>query len=184
MRYILASQSPRRKELLEKAGISFDVFVPNVDETILEETPPEKAVIEISLRKAKAVREKIQDMDSVIISADTVVAIDGKILGKPNAPEDAERMLSLLSGSVHQVYTGVTIAKGNEFSSFYSVSSVEFYPLSKEEIKEYVATGEPMDKAGAYGIQGRGCVLVKRIEGDYYNIMGLPIAETVRRIKD
>ncbi len=183
MRYILASQSPRRKELLLKAGINFEVLVSHVDESFSPKLTPAEAVIEISLRKARAVQEKVKDSASVIISADTVVAIGEEILGKPRSLAEATEMLKLLSGNVHQVYTGVTIIKEDQPESFCSVSSVEFYNLSKQEIDEYVATGEPMDKAGAYGIQGKGCVLVKRIEGDYYNIMGLPIAETVRRIK-
>ena len=119
-----------------------------------------------------------------MVGSDTVVALDGKILGKPHSEKEAVEMLRSLSGRIHKVYTGVAIVCGDKVTSFFDETEVEFYPLTDEEIFDYVATGEPMDKAGAYGIQGRGAVLVKRINGDYFNVMGLPISKVYRELKD
>ena len=119
-----------------------------------------------------------------MVGSDTVVALDGKILGKPRSEKEAVEMLRSLSGRIHKVYTGVAIVCGEKVTSFFEETEVEFYPLTDQEILDYVATGEPMDKAGAYGIQGRGAVLVKRINGDYFNVMGLPISKVYRELKD
>lgn len=179
---ILASASPRRKELLTTAGVEFEVLVSEADETVPEGTAPKDAAIMTAEKKALAVAENSRD--SVVIGADTIVVIDGKILGKPKDEADAADMLRTLSGREHDVITGVCITDGEKTEKFAQVSRVRFYDLTDDEITAYVATKEPMDKAGAYGIQGRGCVLVESIEGDYFNIVGLPVAATVRALKN
>ena len=178
---ILASASPRRKELLTTAGVEFEVLVSEADETIPEGTAPKDAAMMTAEKKALAVAENCTD--SVVIGADTIVVIDDKILGKPKDEADAVGMLRLLSGREHEVITGVCITDGNKTEKFAQVSKVRFYDLTDEEIAAYVATKEPNDKAGSYGIQGKGCVLVESIEGDYFNIVGLPVAATVRALR-
>lgn len=178
---ILASASPRRKELLSLAGYEFEVCVKSVDESVPDGTEPEKAV-EITARK-KALAVAGDYPNAAVIGADTVVVCDGKILGKPADTNHAKEMLSMLSGREHLVMTGVCIVHDGEIETYHAVSRVHFYELSDEDIEAYVATGEPMDKAGAYGIQGKGCVLVEKIEGDYFNIVGLPIASLNARLK-
>ncbi len=178
---ILASASPRRRELLTTAGVEFEVCVKEVDESIPEGTDPVEAAKMTAAKKALAVAE--DKKDCIVIGADTIVVANKKILGKPKDKEDAISMLSMLSGVEHEVVTGVCIVKNGVPESFAQVSRVKFYELAAEEIESYVETGEPMDKAGSYGIQGRGCTLVERIEGDYFNIVGLPVAEVVRRIR-
>ena len=179
---ILASGSPRRKELLELAGLDFEIRVSDVDETLPEEIEPETAVEMLSKRKAEATAS-LYSSDYVVIGADTVVAVDGRILGKPKNIDDAKRMLGLLSGKTHSVYTGVTFVSGEEERTFSVKSDVVFYELTGKEINDYVSTGEPLDKAGAYGIQGKGSLLIKSINGDYFNIVGLPISRLVRELK-
>ena len=181
-RLILASASPRRRELLANAGFSFTVMSADTDETIPEGTSPEEAVKLLAKRKADTVKERCPG--SVIVAADTIVYCAGEILGKPHDQDDAFRMLSLLSGNTHQVYTGVCILRPDMPDTvFAECSDVTFYPLSKEEILQYISTGEPMDKAGAYGIQGKGCILVRSIRGDYFNIVGLPVARVARELQ-
>lgn len=177
-RFILASASPRRSEILKNAGFDFDVIVSDADETLPENITAEKAVLLLSKIKAESVSKK--NPGCVVLGCDTVVCLDGKILGKPKTKDEAFKMLSALSGKVHKVYTGVTVTDGEKTESFLSESSVEFYPLSDKTVRSYIETEEPMDKAGAYGIQGFGCVLVKRIDGDYFSVMGLPISESAR----
>lgn len=177
---ILASSSPRRKELLTTAGIEFEIHVKEVDETIPEGTPPVEAAKMTAAKKAAAVAEDYADC--VVIGADTIVVANGKILGKPKDEADAKFMLRMLSGIEHEVITGVCIITDGKSDSFAQISKVKFYDLTDEEIDGYVATKEPMDKAGAYGIQGLGCKLVEKIEGDYFNIVGLPVAEVCRRL--
>lgn len=177
---ILASSSPRRKELLTTAGVEFEIHVKDVDETIPEGTPPEEAAKMTAAKKAAAVAEDYADC--IVIGADTIVVANGKILGKPRDEADAKAMLSMLSGIEHEVITGVCIIRDATPETFAQISKVKFYDLTEEEISAYVATKEPMDKAGAYGIQGLGCRLVERIEGDYFNIVGLPVAEVCRRL--
>lgn len=183
MKIILASGSPRRSELMRLAGFDFDVVIPDVDESIPDDMPAQSAVIMLSLKKAQAALATTNE-PCIVVAADTVVVLDDVILGKPSDKEDAFRMLSMLSGRTHHVFTGVTVIKNGVAGSFYSDSTVTFFKLTEEEIYEYISTGEPMDKAGAYGIQGKGCLLVKELCGDYYNIVGLPIAETARAIRD
>ena len=173
---LLASGSPRRRELFTEAGLNFEVVSVDVDETP-NEKEPEKVAQELSRRKAIAAdREPASGRNKVIVAADTVVIHNGKVLGKPKDEADAVRMLTELSGAVHDVITGVTIlTPGREEVTFSQRTRVRFRPLSEEEIRDYVATGEPMDKAGAYGIQGLGGRLVEGIDGDFNNVVGFPI---------
>lgn len=194
---ILASSSPRRRELMAQAGFAFEVLVSEADETIETETPGEMVEV-LSERKAAAVAEEIKrqgfaEESVLLVGADTMVAIDGKKLGKPKDEKGAEEMLEELSGRTHQVYTGVTLIRlrkaenGSilkESRTFSEGTDVSFYPLTKEEIRSYIATGEPMDKAGAYGIQGKAAVFVKEIKGDYNNVVGLPIARLYQELKN
>ena len=171
MELVLASQSPRRKELLTLLGYPFRVQVASVDE-IMEDLPIEQAVARLSYRKAAAIGA---DADQIVIGADTVVVLDGKVLGKPRDAADAVRMLQSLSGKTHQVMTGVCVLKGERVLTHTEVTEVTFRPLSDWEIRNYVATKEPMDKAGAYGIQGGAARFVEGIRGDYFNVVGLPV---------
>ena len=172
---ILASNSPRRKELLGKIGIEeFKIISPNVDESVEPGLSPAEIVEQLSRRKAQAAAQKAAPGD-LIIAADTVVALDGAVLGKPRGEADAFAMLSALSGREHHVYTGVTVLRGDEAVTEHEQTAVTFRELGPDEIRGYIATVEPMDKAGAYGIQGRGALLVSGIRGDYYNVMGLPV---------
>lgn len=181
-RFIVASASPRRKELLSLLGYDFEVIPSDADETLPNDISAQRAVEELSRRKAQSVFK--ENTDAVVLGCDTVVCLDGKILGKPQSREEAEEMLWTLSGKTHQVFSGVTIMDKTKSETFVSVSDVEFFELSQEAISSYVSTGEPMDKAGAYGIQGMGGVLVKKISGDYYTIVGLPLAESAKVLAD
>lgn len=177
---ILASQSPRRKELLARLGVEFTADAPEVDESCA--LPPDRAVLEISERKAKRGREL--HPNDIILAADTLVALDGQALGKPRSAEDARAMLRLLSGRTHQVYTGVTVAAADGKIYFaLSTSDVTFHPMSEKEIAAYVATGEPMDKAGAYALQGIAAQWIARVEGSPTGIIGLPLDEAARLLK-
>ncbi len=178
---ILASASPRRKQLLKMAGIHFSVVPADIPEIIPDGMPPEKESEYLAAVKAGYILS--QNKKDIVVGADTTVLCEGRILGKPKDKAEAKEMLRFLSGKVHEVYTGVAILTEETSDCFTSVTKVEFYELTDEEIDWYISTGEPMDKAGAYGIQGFGCRLVKRIEGDYFTVMGLPIAEVARRIE-
>ena len=180
MDLILASSSPRRKELLEMLKIPFQVKVSYAEETYQNGMEPQEIVMELARIKSTVIAET--NRDSVVIGADTIVVMDGDILGKPKNSEEAISMLTRLSGSVHQVYTGVAILKGQDSILFYEKTDVEFWTLEKEEIEQYVLTGEPFDKAGSYGIQGYGSLLVKRIQGDYFTVVGLPISRLKREL--
>lgn len=190
VRVILASGSPRRTELLRTAGIAHEVVVSGADEDVQEENPA-RLVELLSARKAEEVYERMEQQDAsgdlVVIGADTVVAADGKILGKPEDEEDARRMLRMLSGRSHHVYTGVTlcgrIGSVRREVSFSEESAVHVAQLTEEEISEYIDSGEPMDKAGAYGIQGAFMKFVSGIEGDYFNIVGLPVSHLYQELK-
>ncbi len=175
---ILASASPRRKELLGLAGFEFEVITSSVNEVIDPVLLPHELVVSLAKQKACDVASK--NPGRTVIGADTVVVLDGKILGKPGNKQDAEDMLHMLSGNVHEVYTGVYIVNGDKCKGFFECTRVKFCKLSNEQIKAYVATGEPMDKAGSYGIQGKGCVLVEGIEGDYFNVVGFPVSRFCR----
>lgn len=175
MDIILASTSPRRKELLGQIGLKdYRILSPDVEEVLDEMLPPAQLVEGLSRQKALAVRGRV-DEDDVIIAADTVVSLEGEVLGKPADEMDAFKMLSALSGNRHQVYTGLTVIRGEQVVTEHEMTTVTFRELDPEEIEHYIATGEPMDKAGAYGIQGIGALLVSGIDGDYFNVMGLPV---------
>lgn len=182
---ILASASPRRRELLKQAGFSFEVIESKADEHVSEKEP-EVLVRELAKRKALAVAELING-EALVIGADTVVAIDGEILGKPKDEADAFRMLKEIQGRTHQVYTGVALIKKQEtdveVNDFAERTDVTMYPMSDEEIYAYIATGEPGDKAGSYGIQGRAAIFIKGIQGDYNNVVGLPIGRLYQEVK-
>lgn len=177
-KFILASGSPRRKELLSRMGIKFEVVISDADEkSVTKDVPVRLYVQELALLKASAVAKNL-GKDTVIISADTVVTLDGKVLGKPKDKEDAHKMLTALSGREHEVYTGVCVMRRSDSKvTCKSVCTrVKFKSLTEDRIDAYIATGEPMDKAGAYGIQGVGSMLIESIDGDYFNVVGLPIA--------
>ena len=187
IRLILASASPRRDELLNTAGLSHEVIVSGADENVSEKDPC-ALVEQLSARKAMEVSGRIEEEgDFAVIGADTVVFLDGVILGKPEDREDAKRMLRTLSGRAHHVCTGVTlngrIGGVKRVRTFSEVSTVHVDQLTESEIESYVATTEPMDKAGAYGIQGAFCKHVTHIEGDYFNIVGLPVSRVYRELK-
>lgn len=181
MKWILASASPRRKELLSQIGLEFEIKVSDADENISESLLPDELVKRLSKIKATAVREELSayfsDEETAIIGADTVVYLNGEILGKPKDEEDAFRMLRALSGVSHSVFTGVTILLPGETITFANETKVTFDTLSDEEIRKYIASKEPVDKAGAYGIQGLGGAFVTSIEGEYANVVGFPIGE-------
>ena len=179
-RFIVASASPRRKELLEKVGFSFEIIPSDADESNDGSLSPQKLVKELAKRKAESVFK--ENTDAVVLGCDTVVEYGGTVLGKPEDREEAKDMLRMLSGKTHNVHTGVCITDKEKTVSFVNTVKVEFYELSEELIESYVASGESDDKAGAYGIQGLGCVLVKGINGDYFSVVGLPVAETVRAL--
>ena len=172
MNLILASQSPRRRELLGLTGLDFIVRVADIDETMDETKPPVEEVARVSRLKALAVHREPED---VVIAADTIVVCEGKVLGKPRDEADAFRILSLLSGRSHEVMTGMTVLRGEEAVTHTEVTKIRFRKLHPEEIRAYIASGEPMDKAGAYGIQGGAALFADQMEGDYYNVMGLPV---------
>lgn len=179
MKIVLASKSPRRSEILKNAGIDFTVRVADADETIPDGTKPQDAVVFLAARKAMAV-ERAED--ELVLGADTVVVLDDKVLSKPKDREDAYNMLRSLSGRVHSVFTGVC-AIGNGVSiTFAEETKVEFLPLTDKEILNYIDSNEPYDKAGAYGIQGLASKFVRGIEGDYFNVVGLPISRTYEKI--
>ena len=173
---ILASQSPRRKQLLTQIGIrNFEILVPEADETFGASLSPEEIVSSICRRKSEAARTLAGAPDAVIISADTMVFLDGLRLGKPRDQVDAFTMLSALSGRTHQVCTGVTVSRGERMETKTESTAVTFRSLTQDEIWGYIRTGEPFDKAGSYGVQGKAALFVRRIEGDYFNVMGLPL---------
>ena len=182
---ILASASPRRRELLDMVGIPFSVC-PSQGEEQIRGSSPKEVVEELSEQKAREVFLKTSG-EVLVIGADTVVAAEGNILGKPKNRKEAIQMLKKLQGASHEVYTGVTMLSrdenGEQQKTFHVMTAVEFYPMSEEEIESYVDTGEPMDKAGAYGIQGKAGIFVKEIRGDYNNVVGLPMARLYQELK-
>lgn len=182
---ILASASPRRRELLALAGFDFAVRPSGADETVPDGISPRDAAALTSSRKAEAAAALCSPGD-IIVAADTVVSLGDTAMGKPRDAADATAMLAALSGRTHSVYTGYCLAKGDVRLTGCEETEVTFRTLTDAEIREYVATGEPMDKAGAYGIQGRACVFVSRIDGDYFNVVGLPvcrISELLRKLE-
>ena len=186
---VLASASPRRTELLEQGNIKH-VVMPSHCEEVITSQVPSQVVEELSAQKAEDVYQQYEKKnagDFLVIGSDTVVAADGKILGKPKDKEEAYQMSSMLQGKAHQVYTGVTLLikkDGKKIrKTFHECSDVHVYPMCKEEIREYIATGEPMDKAGAYGIQGLCARFVEKIQGDYNNVVGLPVGRIYQKLK-
>ncbi len=180
---ILASASPRRSELLRAAGISdFMVRIADIDESLRPDESPDAYVLRLSREKAQAVL--LPDCDEIVIGADTTVVIGHEIAGKPVDAADARRMLQALSGQWHEVLTGVSILRGEQSLSELETTRVKFSELSSAEIDWYVATGEPMDKAGAYGIQGHASRFIERIEGNYANVVGLPVQRVYRMLRD
>lgn len=188
MEIILASASPRRKELMKILEIPFSVMTSNAEEVIDTDLPPYFAAEKLSLLKASDVAKILKDeeKDAIVIGADTIVVKDGEILTKPKDEQDAENMLKTLSGTHHSVITGVTVInnKTAKSESFYVETKVYFKDLSQEEIRKYINSGEPMDKAGAYGIQGKGALFVEKIEGDYFNVVGLPLCKLASLLKE
>lgn len=179
---ILASASPRRRELLATVGCDFEVIVSDADETLEAGTPPSDAVEELARRKCAAVAAL--HPDRVVLAADTLVALDGDVLGKPADAADAAAMLHRLSGRENVVHTGVAVARGGRVLSAVETTRVKFRELSDGEIERYVASGEPLDKAGAYGIQAKGALLAEAIHGDYFNVVGLPLVLSARLLAE
>ena len=182
MNLILASQSPRRRELMGLFHVPFIVRVADIDETMNPENSPCDEVAQVSRRKALAVA---READDVVIAADTIVVLGSQVLGKPHSPEEAKDMLRALSGRDHQVMTGLTVLRGDTAVTVTEITDIHFRELTENEIDAYVRSGEPMDKAGAYGIQGGAALFAERMVGDYYNVMGLPVCtlwKLLRRI--
>ena len=181
MNVILASQSPRRKELMGLFHIPFIIRVSDADETMDPNASPAEQVALVSRRKAEAVP---READDVVIAADTIVVCDGEILGKPRDAADASRMLHMLSGRDHQVMTGMTLLRGSHCHSCTEITDIHFRDLTDREIEAYIRTGEPMDKAGSYGIQGGAALFAERLVGDYYNVMGLPVCRLGQLLRE
>ena len=180
MQLILASQSPRRKELLGLFGLPFVIRVADIDETMSPEKSAADEVARVSRTKAMAVP---REEDDVVVAADTIVVCGGQVLGKPKDEADAYRMLRLLSGRDHQVMTGMTVLQGETALTVTEITDIHFRQLSDREILRYIATGEPMDKAGSYGIQGGAALFAEKMSGDYYNVMGLPVCRLGQLLK-
>ena len=181
MKIVLASQSPRRRELLGKMGLEFTTKSPEIDEEAIHGLPAQELVKTLSREKALHIAQG-EDPDTIVIGSDTVVVLDGEILGKPASVGQAEEMITALSGRSHEVCTGVTVCQGEKVVSQVEVTQVTFRSLTPEEVRRYVQTGEPMDKAGAYGIQGYGALLVEGIQGDYSSVVGLPVCRLGRML--
>ncbi len=183
--FILASASPRRKEILNEAGINCTVIPSDADENISATLTPNKYVMELALLKGAAVAKNAKK-DDVVISADTIVVLDGEIIGKPKDFDDAKSMLLKLSGKWHSVLTGYCVISGNtgEASVKYEETKVKFREITEKEALRYIRSGESMDKAGSYGIQGKGRLLVEKIDGDYFNVVGLPICALGKMLKE
>lgn len=178
----LASKSPRRQELLRLLGIEFQILTEEVDETMDPSRPPEDEVRRVSALKAQAVTGRVSEQD-IVISADTIVVLGDRIMGKPKSETDAVQMLRALSGNTHRVMTGVTVRCGSRAESVTVTTEITFRDLSDREIAAYVRTGEPMDKAGAYGIQGGASIFVSHLSGDYFNVMGLPVCTLTQLLR-
>lgn len=179
---VLASNSPRRKELLRLIFPSFEIEPADIDESRAENVALDQMPAFLALRKAEQIHQK--HPDDIVIGCDTGVFIDNIMLGKPGSDRSAFEMLKLLSGRTHRVITGCAVMQGERTLTFSQTTEVAFYPLGDGEIERYIATGEPNDKAGAYGIQGKGALLVREIRGDYYNVVGLPVALLKRKLDE
>lgn len=181
-RVVLASSSPRRRQLLDLIGIAHEVRPANIDETMRPREAPRRHAERLAREKTSAIAKR--DPDLITIGADTIVVVNRKVLGKPRDTDDAARMLTLLSGREHLVITAVAVSRGKKLRSAVEEVRVRFRRLRDDEIEAYIATGEPMDKAGAYGIQGYGATIVERIEGDYFAVMGLPVVRLIGLMRD
>lgn len=183
--FILASKSPRRRELLRNIGLDAQIIPANIDESALSNLPPEKMVTQLAMLKAADVARSFKG-ETYVIGADTCVCVDGKILGKPRDIADAKRMLNMLSAKTHEVYTGYCVVdcKSGNAVARCERTRVSFRALSEKEMDAYIKTREPMDKAGAYGIQGKGSVFIEKIEGDYFNVVGLPVCALTIMLRD
>lgn len=181
MNVILASQSPRRRELMGLLRIPFTVRVADIDETMDPSADPAEEVARVSRLKAEAAARSPEE---TVIAADTVVVCGGKLLGKPRDEADAFRMLQMLSGRAHQVMTGLTVRRGDSIRTHTEITDVYFRPLSEKEIRDYIRTNDPMDKAGSYGIQSGAAVFVEKLVGDYYNVVGLPVCRLYQILKE
>lgn len=179
----LASKSPRRREILTEAGIDFKVISVDADESCDFSPDPCDLVMGLAWRKLRCAAKNVGPED-IVIAADTIVYCDGMVMGKPESDEDAFRMLSMLSGGYHEVYTGFAVCKGSRYIGDYDLTRVQMREIKNEEIYAYIATGECKDKAGAYAIQGRGSIFVQRIEGSYHNVVGLPICKVYSAIAE
>ena len=183
-RFILASQSPRRRELFTQIGVkNFDILVPDADESYDPTLTPQEIVCSICRKKAVAAQALAADDDAIIVTADTMVFLEGLRLGKPVDEADAAKMLRSLSGRTHTVCTGVSIVRGDHIETEAETTAVTFRELTDAEIAAYIASGDPMDKAGSYGIQGKPALFVSGIEGDYFNVMGLPLHRLGQMLK-
>lgn len=182
MKIILASASPRRQELLTKAGIVFDIIPSQVEEIFNNEVSVEEAVMDLAYQKAKWVQNK-EKTDALVIGSDTIVVINNEVLGKPKDHGDAVRMLSLLESNIHEVITGVSLIKEEKTINFYEKTLVYFKPMTKENIEQYIKEENVYDKAGSYAIQGEAMKYIDHIEGDYYNVIGLPIDRLLKELK-
>lgn len=182
MAIILASQSPRRRQLLEQMGFTDFLIRPAQGEELADPNLDPGGLVEALSRQKALEISASADPEDLIIAADTVVAVDGQVLGKPRSPQHAREMLALLSGREHHVYTGFTVRRGEQTVTGHEDTAVRFRPLTAGDISAYVDTGEPMDKAGAYGIQGKGSLLVEKIDGDFFNVMGLPVLRLSRML--
>lgn len=180
---VLASQSIRRQEILRHLGLELKIIVSDADENITEKLSPEEFTERLSIRKAEAVLP-LCDKNDMVIAGDTVVALGDEIFGKPTDREDAFRMLSALSGTTHKVVSGIAVCYGGKTAVSHEVTEVTFRPLSEAEINAYIDTGEPFDKAGSYGLQDKASVFVEKINGDYFNVVGLPVFRMFRLIKE
>ena len=183
MAIILASKSPRRQELMRLLGLDFTIHTADIDETMNPALPPEQEVARVSGLKAAEIA-KTADADDVIVAADTIVVVDGAVLGKPKDKADAQRMLRLLSGRGHEVMTGLSVWHEGRLRQQVVKTRVHFRPMTDAEIAAYIATGEPMDKAGSYGNQGYGAIFIDHLEGDYFSVMGLPLCPLEHLLRD
>lgn len=185
MNIFLASKSQRRRSILQNLGISFKTAPSDADENNVPNLAPDEYVSGLAIRKLQAAKQqKSYDYDDLIICADTIVSYDGLILGKPATEDDAFTTLTMLSGNWHKVYTGLALCMGDKIAVDYEVTRVKFREMSANEIEKYIATGEPMDKAGAYGIQDTAGIFVEQIEGDFFNIVGLPVCKLGKMLKE
>lgn len=183
-RLILASGSPRRRELLDKFGIDYEILPAQGEESAPPELTPGERVKALAAQKAEETAHRVNDPTAVILAADTLVELDGEVLGKPGASERARAMLRALSGREHRVWSGVCIREGERILAESECTAVRFRALSDAEIEAYIATGEPLDKAGAYGYQGLASLFVERIEGDFFNVMGLPVCRMGQMLRE